>query len=99
MLPQMKQAKRIVFDEVKTNKDQTATAPRTAAQIHSDLDVMTEAVLRLQDVIYANPYFEKRYQDALERVVADLGDAGALLGKVLHDERETLIARLRDQVQ
>jgi hypothetical protein len=47
---------------------------RTIADTASDLDVIENAVKRMNEVIFAKPYFRGQYEDALARVEADLGD-------------------------
>lgn len=47
---------------------------RPVDQSLADLDIMAEAIERLKHVMYAKPFYERRYQDALARVINDLGD-------------------------
>jgi hypothetical protein len=47
---------------------------RTIADTAADLDIMAEAVARMNEVIYAKLHFRGRYDEALARVEADLGD-------------------------
>lgn len=72
---------------------------RPVKQSFADLEVMAEAVERIPHVLYAKQYFEKRYQQAKSRVVADLGDLGVALDRILsnEDERNALIQALRCQ--
>lgn len=72
---------------------------RPVEQSLADLEVMAEAVERIPHVLFAKKFFEKKYQDAKMRVVADLGDVGSMLDTVLCDEHErpALIQALRSQ--
>ncbi|MEC4720509.1 hypothetical protein RY831_15205 [Noviherbaspirillum sp. CPCC 100848] len=72
--------------------------PRPVKQSIGDLDVMADAVERLKYVMYAQSFYEKRYQDALRRVVNDLGDPWAYLHMAV-DGRENLIQLLRSQFE
>jgi hypothetical protein len=47
---------------------------RTIADTATDLDIMADAVKRMNEVIYAKPFFRGKYDEALARVEADLGD-------------------------
>lgn len=72
---------------------------RPVKQSLADLEVMAEAIERIPHVLYAKGYFEKRYQEAKKRVVADLGDIGITFDLMLcnENEREALIQVLRSQ--
>lgn len=52
-----------------------------------DLDVMAEALDRLSHAQYAKPYFEKRYSQALERVIEDLGKEARVVDLIVTDKR------------
>jgi hypothetical protein len=70
---------------------------RSISMSLADLDVMDEAVARLRHVMYARTYFEHRYNDALSRVVDDLGHVGQALVKLIGHMPEKLIPVLRRQ--
>ncbi|WP_194725041.1 hypothetical protein [Noviherbaspirillum malthae] len=70
--------------------------PRPVKQSLADLDVMAEAVERLKHVMYAKAFYERRYEDALARVIRDLGDPWTYMHKFI-DNREWLILLLREQ--
>jgi hypothetical protein len=74
-----------------------ATMPRLSKQSIADIDVMADSVERLKTVLYAKPYFETRYRNALARVIADLGVSGRIFESVFGNEREKLIEILRRQ--
>jgi len=64
-----------------------------------DIAVMAEAAQRLKTAMFAKAYFEKRYKDAVTRVVNDLGEVGLTLQLVLQNEDpELLIEALRIQL-
>lgn len=55
----------------------------------ADLDIMAEAAERLSHVLYAKSYFEKRFDQALERVIGDLGNVARVL-LLISDKRDAV---------
>jgi uncharacterized protein with HEPN domain len=68
---------------------------RLVNQSLADLAIMAEAIERLKNAMYANTFFERRYQDALARVIEDLGDPWTYLHKAV--DREAMVELLRYQ--
>ncbi len=71
---------------------------RTIADTAADLDVMEEAVKRMNEVIYAKPFFRGRYNEALARVEADLGEDFSIMRGMKVDP-EDLIRLGRTTIQ